>query len=78
MAGDVAFALLLFRDWSLLGTSQPPGLDGSWTLPMMSAGDYALCVPGDETCERGFLAPFDTLVLSLPSAEASRESPAGR
>jgi hypothetical protein len=78
VAGDVAFALLHFRDWSLLGTSQPPGLDGSWTLPMMSAGDYALCAPGDEPCERGFLAPFDTLVLSLPSAEASRESPAGR
>lgn len=78
IVGDAAVDLTLLRDWSLLGTGEPPGLDGSWTLPMMSAGDYALCATADGPCERGFLAPFDTLVLNLPAAEEGGGSPAGR
>lgn len=68
VAGDLPVGLTLFQDWSLLGTGEPPGLGGSWTLPMMSAGEYALCAPGGSPCDRGFLAPHDTLVLTLPSA----------
>jgi hypothetical protein len=74
IAGGVEFDLTLLRDWSLLGTGRPPGLDGSWTLPMMSPGDYTLCPPSGSPCESGFLAPFGALVLTLPSTEDTPRS----